>query len=516
MGEVPAGFRIPEIKISEPHLSASAVVSRRVDDQDEILLGHRVSEMPSFPDFWTFPGGGISKIDKEVGDKYPNFLPEMGIDRIATIALLRELVEEIGLIPDKNGKMIHINQEIRNLVCDDKKNWLKGFENGNINIELFKTRVISERETPPFGPIRFRNRFFHVSLSNNDIFPSFPQGRSEFDEFKWWKPKELLKSWEKNAVRIPPPIVTLLKDLVFEISDRGSLGLAFESLARKRPSGYHRIEFAPLVECFPIKTQTLPPATHTNCYILGEEGGERIIIDPAARGLELEEFRKKISEVISSGSKIIATMFTHKHPDHVGNIQEMMGIYDAPIWATEETLDYMNIKNNYKKIIEGDEFELKGSNDVSYWKIIETPGHCPGHICICGESGIISGDNCVGVGTILISSQEGDMGEYITGLERLKEMKPKMLFPGHGPLIANPEKLLTKYINHRKKRVGKIMQALSENRTRIREISEFVYSETSNVDMTLAYDQVLSHLNSLIKENAVEEFNGQYYLKGTE
>jgi hypothetical protein len=34
--------------------------------------------------------------------------------------------------------------------------------------------------------------------------------------------------------------------------------------------------------------------------------------------------------------------------------------------------------------------------------------------------------------------------------------------------------------------------------------------------MTLAYDQVLSHLNSLIKENAVEEFNGQYYLKGTE
>ena len=106
MGELPAGYRIPDLKVSKPYLSASAVVSRIIDGQDEILLGHRVSEMPSFPDFWTFPGGGISKVDKKIADEYPDFLSEMGTDRIATIALLRELVEEIGLTPDKNGKMI--------------------------------------------------------------------------------------------------------------------------------------------------------------------------------------------------------------------------------------------------------------------------------------------------------------------------------------------------------------------------------------------------------------------------
>lgn len=512
MGELPAGYQIPKIKVSEPHLSASAVVSRIIDGQDEILLGHRVSEMPSFPDFWTFPGGGISKVDKKVGEKYPDFLSEMGIDRIATIALLRELVEEIGLTPDENGKMIPVNQEIRSLVCNDKNNWLKSIANGNINIEFFETRVISERETPPFGPIRFKNRFFHVSLSENNVIPTFPPGRSEFDEFRWWKPQELLTSWEKNEVRIPPPIVTLLKDLVSEISDVGNLYLACESLAQKRPSGYHRIEFAPLIECFPIKTQTLPPATHTNCYILGEEGGERIIIDPAARGLELEELRKKVSEIISSGSNIIATIFTHKHPDHIGDIEEIMNIYDAPIWATKETLDHLNIQENCRILIEGDEFKLKGSNDTSIWSIIETPGHCPGHICISGESGIISGDNCVGVGTILVSS-DGDMKEYIDGLERLEKMQPKMLFPGHGPLIANPEKLLNKYIKHRKNRVQKIIQALSKDMTYLREISQFVYFDTPNVNITLAYDQISSHLNSLIKENVVKKIEEQYYLK---
>ena len=513
MGELPAGYQIPNVKVSKPHLSASAVVSRVIDGQDEILLGHRVSEMPSFPDFWTFPGGGISKVDKKIGVKYPDLLSEMGIDRIAAVALLRELVEEIGLTPDKNGKMISVSKEIRSLVCSDKNNWLKIIENRDVNIKSLETKVISERETPPFGPIRFKNRFFHVSLSENNAVPTFPPGRSEFDEFKWWKPEELLDSWERNEVRIPPPIVTLLKDLVSEISNTGSLHLACESLAKKRPSGYHRIEFAPLVECFPIKTQTLPPATHTNCYILGEEGGERIIIDPAARGLELEELRKKVSEIMNSGSNIIATIFTHKHPDHIGDMKEIMDIYDAPIWAAKETLDHLNIQENCKILTEGNEFKLRGLSGISIWSIIETPGHCPGHICINGESGIISGDNCVGVGTILVSSDEGDMREYIDGLERLEKMKPKMLFPGHGPLIANPMKLLNKYIKHRKNRTEKIIQAINKNKTYLDDISQFVYMDTPNANMTLAYDQILSHLNSLIRENKIKKIEDQYYLK---
>jgi len=512
MGEVPAGFQIPEIQVSEPYLSASAVVSRIIDGQDEILLGHRVSEMPSFPDFWTFPGGGISKIDKKVGDKYPDFLSERGIDRIATIALLRELVEEIGLTPDKNGKMVSMNKEIRNLVCYDKNNWLKEFEKENIIIESFNAQVISERETPPFGPIRFKNRFFHVSLSENSVTPTFPPGRSEFDEFKWWRPQELLTSWEKNEVRIPPPIVTLLKDLVAGMYATGNLTLACELLARERPSGYHRIEFAPLVECFPIKTQTLPPATHTNCYILGEEGGERVIIDPAAKDVELEEFRKKISEIMKSGSNIVATIFTHKHHDHVGNIKEILNIYEAPIWATKETLNYLDIQDNCRILVEGDSFELKGLGSMSDWSVIETPGHCPGHICIRGESGIVSGDNCVGVGTILVSSDEGDMGEYISGLERLRNMQPKMLFPGHGPLIANPEKLLNKYIKHRKNRNNKIIEALRSNITNSYEICHFVYTDSPDANMVLANDQILSHLYSLIKENVVKKIGDQYYL----
>ena len=39
---------------------------------------------------------------------------------------------------------------------------------------------------------------------------------------------------------------------------------------------------------------------------------------------------------MNSGSNIIATIFTHKHPDHIGDMKEIMDIYDAPIWAAKE------------------------------------------------------------------------------------------------------------------------------------------------------------------------------------
>ena len=43
-------------------------------------------------------------------------------------------------------------------------------------------------------------------------------------------------------------------------------------------------------------------------------------------------------EIEQSGSKIIATVFTHKHPDHIGDLSEISKFYQAPIFASKETL----------------------------------------------------------------------------------------------------------------------------------------------------------------------------------
>ena len=152
-----------------------------------------------------------------------------------------------------------------------------------------------------------------------------------------------------------------------------------------------------------------------------------------------------MAEIEKSGSKIIATVFTHKHPDHIGDLSEISKIYQAPIFASEETLSVLPKCETDRILSEGDVIEI----DDDTWSVIETHGHCPGHICLVGEAGIVSGDNAVLFGTILVPSSDGDMNEYLAGLgtpERLGSTS--LLFPGHGPMVANPKRLLTRYLNH--------------------------------------------------------------------
>ena len=53
-----------------------------------------------------------------------------------------------------------------------------------------------------------------------------------------------------------------------------------------RMPGRRSILFAHGVEVIPVKTATLPPADHTNCYLVGDPEGEFIVVDPAFRHRE--------------------------------------------------------------------------------------------------------------------------------------------------------------------------------------------------------------------------------------
>ena len=511
MSELPEGVELPASGIAVPRPSASVMLSRERPGGHEILLGHRVSELPTFPDLWSFPGGGISRVDRQAAQTHPEWLSERGEDRLAALALLREMVEEVGIAPDGRGDFVEVGEDVRGLVCGDKSGWLEAMESGRLSIESFHCEMITERITPPQAPARFHNLFFHVPMGDSSALPSFPPGRTEFDEFRWWRPGDLISSWEINELRLPPPLVTLTRDLVEAIGREGDLQSACDSLAADPPSGRHRFEFAPGVECILIPTVTLPPATHTNCYILGERGGERVVVDPAARDDEgFEELELKVQEIRDDGSSITATIFTHGHSDHIGDLARISEIYEAPIWASEETHDSIPGSTRDNVLSEGDSFVLEGPSGEVRWDVIESPGHCPGQICLVSDAGVVSGDNCSTVGTILVPSDEGDMGAYISGLERLRALKPKVLFPGHGPLVANPERLLTQYIEHRKARHRRILEAVREGSSDLLSIAEAAYSDSPEAHPMLARDQALSHLKELQRTGDVKHDDSGY------
>ena len=129
----------------------------------EILLCHRVSEVPSFPDFWAFPGGGISRVDREAAEDNPSWFSERE-DRESLIALLREMLEEVGVAPDGSGEFLNVQVEIMDQVNENKSEWAKLVSEGTLSIDNFNPPLITQRTTPPVAPIRHKNRFYHVCL----------------------------------------------------------------------------------------------------------------------------------------------------------------------------------------------------------------------------------------------------------------------------------------------------------------------------------------------------------------
>ena len=460
---------------------------------EEILVCHRVSTVPAFPDYWAFPGGGVSRVDQAALASNPAWFPERDEDeRAALVALLREMVEEVGLTTGSDGIEV-VDENLRSRILEDKRYWSKAVDSGEILVNGNGFTVISQRTTPPLAPLRFRNHFFTMEC---DVEPILIEGdNAEFDDFRWATPQQLLDEWHRHEIRLPPPLVMILRELVNDTIEN-----SIDQMSMSPSKDNVRIEFAPGVECLPLPTATLPPATHTNCYILGVPGGERIIIDPAAKNDEgLALLQEKVDQIMADGSTIIATIFTHRHADHIGDLSAISNIYQAPIWASSETLETISPCDSDRVLKEGDMVKV---DEVS-WSIIETPGHCPGQLCLVSQAGIISADNVVQVGTILVPSGEGDMTAYIEGLYRLRDYNSNLLFPGHGPVVTNPNKQISHYIEHREKRHEAVFTAWQNGMREIEELSHAAYADTPDAHPMLKIDQTMSHLDALRKEGRI-------------
>jgi glyoxylase-like metal-dependent hydrolase (beta-lactamase superfamily II) len=272
------------------------------------------------------------------------------------------------------------------------------------------------------------------------------------------------------------------------------MSLAAKDIASRLP-GRQSILFAHGVEVVPIKTATLPPADHTNAYLLGDPDGDFVLVDPAAH---LREGMEDLATAVERhNGTLIALLFTHSHGDHIGDLGLLREAFDVPIWGSEYTSKTVKCD----RILNDGELLTLGKTE---WEVLITPGHHPGHVCLLGDAGLIAGDMVAGIGTILIPPHTGDMQVYLEQLERLKQRKPHLLFPSHGPVIAQPAKVFERYIHHRQARHQRVLEAISGTST-LSSIASEAYSDTPDAHPGLAEDQTLSHLLAHQRDGLVEQ-----------
>src|SRR6266480_1697292 len=125
---------------------------------------------------------------------------------------------------------------------------------------------------------------------------------------------------------------------------------------------------------------------------------------------------------------------------------------------------------------------------------------------------LISGDNIVGFGSVLIDPPEGNMVDYLASLARMRTLpRLTVLFGGHGPAIANPYEKIDEYIAHRRQREELILAAVRAGASTPKEIVARSYTDVSPKAHAMAERSVLAHLEKLIADGLVsEQTDGEY------
>ena len=180
-------------------------------------------------------------------------------------------------------------------------------------------------------------------------------------------------------------------------------------------------------------------AYQTNCYIIYNNDLNAVIIDP---GAEADKIFKVIDEYNLKIDKII---LTHAHPDHFGAIEEVRNKYNIKVYMCDKDRDML--ENRSKELssmlgidssgIKADIF-LKEDDEIEFFdkkfKVIETPGHTPGGMCLLIDKVLIAGDTLFKGSIGRTDLPGGDFDVIMKSLEKLMKLDDDILvLPGHGP-----------------------------------------------------------------------------------
>lgn len=450
--------------------------------------------------FHAFPGGQIDPDDAEVAVRNaPN--PETAA---MVSGAARELFEELGVLAVRGGETLTKGQRVS--LLDDLESgrmaWSKLLDHYELYLDANDFTYVGRWVTPPFNARRFDTWFFLVNCPPKQE-PSVIAG--ELAGGEWLTAHEAYDRWSNDQVVAVPPTLHALRTLTSGIAP--DLVERFLSIPEAHGQPERRITFRPNYTCFPVRTPTRPPATHTCCYLV-YNSKEILIFDPGSPYEdEQEALAQCVDDMISEGRQVREIILTHLHPDHVGGVNALKTHLggSVPVAAHAQTAEALTDVHVDRLIKDNDIITLEGEPRIRL-RALHTPGHALGHLCFHDEDRgvLLTGDNIVGIGSVLIDPPQGNMRDYLDSLERMRALPNlSVLFGGHGPAIATPYQKIDEYISHRLERERNILEAYRAGATDPKEIVARVYTDVSPKAYGMAERAVLAHLEKLLDEGHI-------------
>ena len=488
---------------AEPRDAAAIVLIRG----DEICWARRSLKLNFLGGWHAFPGGKLEKSDAEA--RVEN-CPDAELAALIGCAA-RECFEETGVLIARGADKMTRGQRasLHDDLMSGRMTFAEILMHWELRIDHDDFIFIGAWTTPPFSPVRFKTRFFLANCPpKQDPYPA----SSELERVEFTEAKDALAKWTQGEILCAPPILNTLRTFS-KPKAQSPKSKVEELLFLAETEGAHprKIELNASITLFPLKTWTLPPATHTNCFIVGRR--EFIVIDAASPFPEEQNALHLFidSLVEENNASCRAIIVSHFHSDHTGGEtalqKHLLEKYNQTVPLAAHALTAEKLPNiKFDCFLEdGETFYLLDANAKAFaLETLHTPGHARGHLSFYEpEIGfLLSSDNVIGAGSVLIAAPEGNMSDYLNTLERLKNLPNlRFLCGSHGAAIANAPEKIESYIRHRLEREQQILASWNAGLKTTAEIVEQIYTDLKPELRQLAEKSVEAHLEKLQFEN---------------
>lgn len=498
--------------------TAAALLITRGEGQDRaVFLVERSPELRFFGGYWALPGGTVDADDA----------PGQGLAAALQACAHRELFEETGLLRHRlpaahtaGEQLAALREQLHAHAARDQaaagpSPWPNVIAGSAPPPPL---RELCRIETPPFAPVRYDTAFFHAPIEQCTAGTAGPRPdvwRGELVQGRWWLPQQALASWRNGDLLLVPPVVILLEHL--------SRAPDFEQFARDlaattqryRDGSLHQVRFSPGVVLAPLRTPTLPPATTTNCYVVGHE--RLWVVDPGSpHADEQQRLLALLAELAQHGARPEGILVTHHHPDHTGGVVALSRALDLPVRGHPLTL--ARLEPGFRAgaaLDDGMKVPLGHSPDGKQgWELlaVHTPGHDRGHLCFRESryGTMLVGDMLSTVSTIIVDPPEGHLATYLQSLERLATEPLTTLYPAHGPAMRDGQRLVKQYLRHRRQREAKLVEVLQQQPGTVAELLPKVYWDADPALYRFAARSLLAGLQKLQEEGRAREVAGRW------
>jgi glyoxylase-like metal-dependent hydrolase (beta-lactamase superfamily II) len=327
------------------------------------------------------------------------------------------------------------------------------------------------------------------------------------------------------------------------------------------PSPRHDLEFLALEPPPPGGMQPIAPGVlwlriplpmelnHINVWLL-EHGDGWMLVDTGMAEDVCRDAWFRLEQDTLRGRPLRRIFVTHDHPDHMGLAPWLAARHEAEVWMSalahrssgeflgtsqqalaERIRGFLRMHGvdvpDGTSLSRGDHREWYGGlppldhapadgerieAGLGEWRVVETGGHCRGHLCLHDEGRglLISGDQVLptispNVSVLSSAPDANPLRDFLASLARLHDCAAgTLVLPSHGRPFRGLHRRLADLAAHHRDQLDTLLSHLTEPRTAFDLLPVMFRRVPRGFHRLLAVGEAVAHLNYLVQEGVLD------------